>query len=219
MARMVARQKTIGWALIGIAMAALMAGCSSKDAGSVSADKAGEPAKVVSAPLVIPTGTAVSVRLLQTVASASARPGDHFDAELASPVIVEGKTVLAAKTRVRGRVVAAKSSGRLKDPGYLRLTLDAFESAGGKWTNLETSSVSAKGEGHKKRNLGFIGGGAGAGAVIGALAGGGKGAAIGAGVGAASGTAGAYATGKKDVAFPVESKLQFKTVREISIGS
>jgi hypothetical protein len=214
-------------ALIAVlALLGFTSGCSTQPSNTVSADPGGTAKKdsgllsrILPSPVTMKSGTTVSVRLLQTISSRSAKPGDEFDAELATPVIVDGKTVFPKSARVRGRVVSAKDSGRLQDPGFLRLSLDAIQTESGKWVNIETSSISAKGQAHTKRNLTLIGGGAGTGALIGAIAGGGKGAAIGAGVGAGAGTAGAYATGKKDVSFPAETKLTFSTTREVSVSS
>ena len=73
-------------------------------------------------------------------------------------------------------------------------------------TTLDTKT----GEGHKKRNIELIGGGAGVGALIGGLVGGGKGAAIGAGAGAGAGTGTAALTGKKDVEIPAETIFTFR---------
>ena len=87
-----------------------------------------------------------------------------------------------------------------------RITLDV----NGKNYPLQTSHVGRASTAHKKRNLGFIGGGAAAGALIGALAGGPKGAAIGAGAGAGAGTATAAFTGKKNVRIPAETRLSFQ---------
>jgi hypothetical protein len=168
--------------------------------------------------VTLPQGRTLHVRLLQALSSRYASPGQAFDAELATPVVVDGRTVLPKSTRLRGRVVSARPSGRLHNPGYLRLTLDAVQAPDGKWVDIKTTSVRAEGKSHKKRNLAFIGGGTGVGAAIGAIAGGGKGAAIGALSGAGAGTAGAYATGKEDVSFPAESRLVFTTVRPETIG-
>lgn len=170
-------------------------------------------------PVKLASGTAISVRLLHSVSSRTANAGDPFEAEIAAPLIVDGKTLFPRGARVRGRVMSAKASGRLQDPGYLRLTLDSVQTSDGKWVDVDTSSISAKGQSHKKRNTTMIGGGAGLGALIGGIAGGGKGAAIGAGVGAGAGTAGAYASGKKDVTFSAESKLTFTLARDVTVKS
>ena len=191
-------------------------GSNSNNDGSNDAFAA--PSRSIARPRVIPGGRTLTVRLLETVSSRTASPGQHFDAELAAPVVVNGTTVLPKGTPLRGRVVSARSSGRLKNPAYLRLTLDSVRIPDGKWLPITTTSVWAQGKSHKKRNLTLIGGGSGLGAVIGAIAGGGKGAAIGAAAGAGAGTAGAYATGKKDVTFPAERRLSFATVREVLIG-
>jgi hypothetical protein len=164
--------------------------------------------------ITLPVGTVVNVRLQRAVSSATASPGQTFDAVLDEPLVVKDQTVAPRGAAVTGRVVEAKSSGRLHDSGYLRLTL-ATITVNGKALPIETSSLFAKGANHNKRNAALIGGGAGAGALIGGLAGGGKGALIGGLVGAGAGTGGAYATGQKDVAFGAERRLSFRLTQPL----
>lgn len=168
--------------------------------------------------VTIPAGTVVAVRLQSTVSSATANPGDSFSAVLDEALVVKGVTVAPKGAAVTGRVVEAKSSGRLHDSGYLRLTLASIE-INGNDTPVQSSSLFAKGANHNKRNAALIGGGAGAGALIGGLAGGGKGALIGGLVGAGAGTGGAYATGKKDVAFAAERRLSFRLTQPLTTKS
>ena len=169
-------------------------------------------------PQAIPAGTPITVRLQSGLSSSGSHPGEAFDAVLDDPVIVDGQTVAPRGAAVTGKVVAAKASGRLQDPGYLRVTLTSI-AVNGKSIPLQTSSIFVKGGSHQKRNLAMIGGGTAAGALIGGIAGGGKGALIGSAIGAAGGTGTAYATGKKDVGFGAERRLTFRLTQAAAVQS
>ena len=208
-----------------LAMVLALAGCSASqnDTSQASAQPDAEKSRGLlsslmesSTPVTVPAGTPIQVTLDQSLASNRNRSGDDFEASLARPVVVNGKTVIPKGARVRGIVVDAKESGRLQGVAHLQIELRAVE-VGSKSYDLETSSVTRTGSNHNKRNLGYIGGGTAGGALIGAIAGGGKGAAIGAAVGAGAGTAGAAATGKKDVLIPAETPLSFKLTQPVTI--
>jgi hypothetical protein len=157
----------------------------------------------------LPEGTPITIRLQSTVSSASSNAGDSFEGTLDDPIVIEGQTAIPRGAGVTGRVLAAKASGRLHDPGYLRIALVSIK-VDGTPVAIETSSLFVKGGSHEKRNLAMVGGGTGAGALIGGVAGGGKGALIGSAIGAAGGTGTAYATGKKEVSFGEERRLTFR---------
>jgi hypothetical protein len=169
-------------------------------------------------PSSIPAGTPITVRLQSSLSSEASRSGDSFEAVLDEPIIIQGQTVAPRGATLTGTVMAAKASGRLHDPGYLKVTLTAI-SLNGKSLSMQTSSIFAKGGSHEKRNLAMIGGGAGGGALIGGIAGGGKGALIGSLIGAGGGTGAAYATGKKDVSFPSERRLTFRLTQNVTLRS
>ena len=160
--------------------------------------------------VVIPSGTAVHVRIDQTVDTRNNRPGDVVHATLTQPVMVGGRTMIPTGTRFTGHVTTSDSSGRLQGRAHIGVTLDSFYMNGHQY-RLSTTSADRASDKHKKRNALLIGGGGGLGAALGAIAGGGTGALIGAGAGAAAGTAGAAATGKMHVTIPAETILLFTT--------
>jgi hypothetical protein len=158
----------------------------------------------------IPAGTHITIRVGQEISSGTAKVGDRFDATLARDLVVNGKTLAKAGSPARGKVTAAKSSGRLHAPGQLSVRLTSVH-VGGKTVALSTGSYHIEGKSHAKSNATKIGGGAAVGALIGGIAGGGKGAAIGAGAGGAAGTGVAAATGKEEAVIPAEKTLSFTT--------
>jgi hypothetical protein len=160
----------------------------------------------------VASGTALAVRLTQTLSSKSSNIGDAFSGTLAQSVRVHGVTVLRAGAPVSGTVIAARKQGRFKGQGDLGIELNRVGSYNVKTQEYE-QSVSGKG----KRSTAMIGGGGGGGALIGALAGGGKGALIGGLIGAGAGTAGAAFTGNKGVTIDAESVVSFVLASPITV--
>ncbi len=206
-----------------LAAALALAGCSSSPkADTASGNDPNKSGGVLGSlfettkPITVPEGTVIHVVLDQTISSAQNRSGDEFDASVATPVVIDGKTVIPKGARVRGRVVEARESGHLQTPARLRLALYSVE-VNGKSYEIDTSSTGRSGPSHAKRNIEFIGGGAAGGALIGGIAGGGKGALIGSAVGAGAGTAGAAMTGKKDIVLRAETPLSFRLARPVTI--
>lgn len=159
--------------------------------------------------IVIPAGTPVTVRLAQTISSATANPGDRFEATLDEPLQINNAVIAQRGATVTGHVVEARHSGRLHHPGVLRLALDNI-SVNGHPVPVRSSAYATQGRSHKKRNWAWIGGSSAGGALIGGLVGGGKGALIGSLAGAGAGTTTAFVTGKHDVVLAAERRLTFR---------
>src|ERR1700739_4163300 len=116
-------------------------------------------------PVTVPEATPIHVTLDQGISSNQNRPGDHFEATISEPVVLDDKTVIPQGTPVEGLVVDARPSGHLIGRAHLQLALESMQ-LNGKTYDLRTSSKYRQGVDHKKRNWAWIGGGAGGGALI-----------------------------------------------------
>lgn len=205
-----------------LALGLVLAGCANsgtdQNTASNAKDQKGPLGKLFESakPITVPEGTAIAVTLDQSISSESNHSGDSFDATVSQPVVVDGKTVIPKGARATGRVVNAKSSGRLHSPAQLEIALVSVE-VGGESYPIDTNDAHRTGKSHTKHNLIFIGGSTAAGALIGGLAGGGKGALIGSAIGAGGGTAAAAATGKMNVQIPAETRLTFSLAQPVTI--
>jgi hypothetical protein len=160
-------------------------------------------------PIVVPSGTALTVRMGQALSSKTSQSGQTFIATLAQPVSVAGVTAIPAGSTVSGTVVTAKEKGKFKGEGELALALTSV-TVKGRTHTIQTSVLDSTSKGKGKRTAVTTGGGAAGGALIGGLAGGGKGAGIGALVGAGAGLMGGAMTGNQQIEIPAESALTFR---------
>ncbi len=168
-------------------------------------------------PMTVPERTAIHVTLDQSVATNRSKPGDHFEATVSEPVVINGKTVIPQGAHAKGLVVDSRHSGRLMGRARLRLALQTVDVNGQNY-DVRTYSHPRIGRDHKKRNWAWIGGGAAGGAAIGALAGGGTGALIGGPIGAGAGVTVALVTGKKDIKLRAETPLRFELAQPVTIN-
>jgi len=167
-------------------------------------------------PIVVPSGTQLTVRTTSALSSKTSQEGQTFIATLAQPISVGGRPAIPSKATVSGRVVSAKAKGKIKGEGELSLELTSI-SIGSATYPIQTEVLQSTVKGKGKRTAATTAGGAGAGALIGGLAGGGRGAAIGAAAGAGAGLIGGAATGNKQIEIPAESALAFTLTQPLTL--
>jgi hypothetical protein len=160
-------------------------------------------------PIVVPSGTVLTVRVGQALSSKTSQTGQTFLATLAQPVSVGGMRAIPSGATLSGTVVTAKAKGKIKGEGELTLQLTSVTVKGQTYP-IQTAVLDNTVKGKGKRTAVTTGGGAAGGALIGGIAGGGKGAGIGALVGAGAGLLGGAMTGNQQIEIPAESALSFR---------
>jgi hypothetical protein len=209
----------------GLALATL--GCTSKPAGNPASGGASnmntsaaanniEKKEVPRPPLVLPSGTTITVSLGSALGSKLSQSGQTFTGAVAKDVVVDNVVAIPQGTSAVGTVVNAKPLGKLAGGAVLQIRLDSINVNGADLpVQASARSFSVKGKG--KRTGIMAGGGAALGGIIGGIAGGGKGAAIGILAGGGAGGAGAAFTGNKEIVLPAESAVAFELKQAIEI--
>lgn len=168
-------------------------------------------------PVTVPSGTTLSIRLVDKIDSSHSQSGQTFRATLDAPIADEsGAIVIPAGQDVTGRIVEANSAGRLTGKSSLALELTGV-SANGRQYTLHTDQIRREGKSEGVSTAKKAGGGAALGALIGAIAGGGKGAAIGAVLGAGAGAGVSGMKKGKPVVLPSETLLSFSLQDPLSV--
>lgn len=164
----------------------------------------------------VPAGTALPVRINQTLTSDLSRSGETFQGQIARPVAVDGNIAIPSGAAVTGRVIQVDNAGHFKGRSAVVIQVTGISYNGRSYTvasNDYTSLSSARG----KRSAEVIGGGAGLGALIGAIAGHGKGALIGAAAGAGAGTATQAMTHPPVAKIPAETVVNFRLASPLTV--
>ena len=89
----------------------------------------------------VPSGTFLTVQLGHSLSTANIQAGNEFAAAVATPVTVDGETLIDRGMAVTGHIESAQTvTNRTPALGYFRLTLDTI-SVNGKPLPLQTSSL------------------------------------------------------------------------------
>ena len=164
----------------------------------------------------LPSGSQISVRLIESVDSERNQEGDEFRASLEDPITLGNDVVVQKGADARVRLVAEQESGKYSGRAGLTLQLVSITSEG-KTIPVNTSDVSEYSGSRGARTAKSAAAVGAIGAVIGAIAGGGKGAAIGAGAGAAAGAGAQTVMKGQQVRIPSETVLTFTTQKTVQL--
>ena len=218
--------KKNAWIIAAIGLAVLGVGtiyAMQKDAAPVSTTAA-EPgrsaARVNSNPvpsnILVPQGTAIAMRLQSTISTKTAQVGDRFQADVTSPVHVNGRVAIPEGSNISGHVIVARQPGKASGRGELQLSYDRIEFDGRSYDMNSNSQVYTSKSGTTK-DVALIGGGAVAGGVVGGVLGGkgdiGKGAAV----GGAAGTAASLLTRGPQLVLEQGTVLQTQLDQSLSV--
>lgn len=183
---------------------------------------------------VIPSGTLLQARLLETLSTKRNEKGDDFLAELTEPLELSPDLTIPRGTRVHGIITYLKRAGRIKGRAEMNLRFDELEFPGGTTVPIEATVLSIEdradetvkdeegtiqGRGTKGKDAAKIGAASGLGALLGVLTGGGKGAKTGAAAGAVGGLAGVLFTRGEDIVLFSETELTIRLDKEAAFHS
>jgi hypothetical protein len=166
------------------------------------------PSPMPVAGVQIPSGTPITVRMIESVDSKVAHLGQTFRASVDEPVVVNGQTVIPRGADAIAKLVEDQQSGKFEGKTILTLALVDI-TINGQMIDTTTGNVSQASSSRGARTAKVVGGATALGAIIGALAGGGRGAAIGAASGAAVGGGAQVLTKGQEVKIPSETRLNF----------
>ena len=79
----------------------------------------------------IPAGTAVQLRLNQTLSSSTAKTGSFVSLSVVNAVVVNGETVIKAGAQAEGQVSNAKKAGIIGSPGSIGITVTSVTATDG----------------------------------------------------------------------------------------
>ncbi len=200
--------------IIGIAFlivfAAVNAGCA-KNAAVEDANAPAVKDAPASAPVqetvTMPAGTRFLAVLGTQLSTDSNKDGDPFVATTTEPIVVDGRTVVPAGSRIDGVLRDVQASGRIKDRARMTLVFQEIVDSAGKTHSMSALPLTIKAASETHKDALKIAGGTAAGAVIGALTGKKNGAVIGAAAGAGAGTVLVLATKGDDVELSQGLKL------------
>jgi hypothetical protein len=191
------------------------------DSLTITGDTAAPPPATAPAQpggMLVPAGSVVTVRMIDSIDSKKNQPGQEFDATVETPVASGSVVAIPKDSPAKVRLVAANDSGRIEGTAQLELELISI-TANGVPYQVQSGFYQQHGSSRGQRTAEAGGAGAVLGGLIGAIAGGGKGAAIGAGSGPAIGAGSQAAMHGSSIHIPSETKIDFTLKQPVTINA
>ncbi len=180
--------------------------------------------------LILPAGTSLEIRLLNTLSSKNTEAGDPWMGRVMEPVFAKGIEVIPDGSMVEGNVTYVKEAGRVKSKGEMRLVAQTIttpheakyqivaslkDAQGAEDAKVTGQEGTVQGGGKSAKGQAKEAGiGAGVGAGVGAIAAGGTGALYGAGIGLAASLIHGLLKHGKDVVLPQGTEMTFVLSRD-----
>jgi hypothetical protein len=162
-------------------------------------------------------GAAIPVRFDTSVSSRTSNPEDRVEATVRENVRSGGRVVIPAGSTLRGHVISAERSGRVKGRARLSLRFSEIE-IGGRVHTIATQRITLVAPATHGKDAKIVGGGAGAGAILGAIIDGKEGAAKGALLGAGTGTGVVLGTRGKEVGLARGARWRVRLAQPLVVG-
>jgi len=187
-------------------------------------------AAVAQTNMSLPAGTALKVKLENTLSTFSSKEGDPFSGRLTEAVMLGGKTVIPLGATVQGRVTKINEPRRIAGKPTIGIFPETVVLPNGERYMLNAAVVDTnlrngtdvntegqfKGAGHDGKDLTEIGFGTGGGMLVGGLIGGGKGILIGGTIGATA-TVAHWLGKKRSAVLPAGTELVMELSRPLAM--
>jgi len=187
-------------------------------------------AAVAQTNMSLPAGTALKVKLENTLSTFSSKEGDTFSGRVTEAVMLGGKTVIPLGATVQGRVTKINEPRRIAGKPTIGIFPETVVLPIGERYMLNAAVVDTnlrngtdvntegqfKGAGHDGKDLTEIGFGTGGGMLVGGLIGGGKGMLIGGTIGATA-TVAHWLGKKRSAVLPAGTELVMELSRPLAM--
>jgi hypothetical protein len=180
----------------------------------------------------LPAGTALKVKLENTLSTSGSKTGDPFSGRVTEAVELDGKTIIPIGASVQGRVTKVSEPRRIAGKPTLGIFPETLVLPNGERYMLNAALVDTnarggtdvndegefKGNGHDGKDIIEIGMGTGGGMLVGGLIGGGKGMLIGGSIGAVA-TVSHWLGKHRDATMPAGTELVMELSRPMTMSA